>query len=285
MISEIKIQLDGYSLAGLSLSTAKENKHRILCVHGWLDNANSFLPLLPLIDNADIIAIDLPGHGYSAHQNSIYTVAEQSHTLIAVADALGWDTFTLVGHSLGGCIAPFTTTAAKERINQLVLIEALGPRSESAAELPDRLKRYHDDRNAPLKYQSRQFDSVDQAIASRLRANKMKPESARLIVERQLQTVTDSSDNSRKWQWRFDKWLRVASPIYFTEEQVQAVLSGINCPVLCILAEDGYLTDRSETMERLEKISDHTLINLPGNHHLHLDEPQPVADEINTFLQ
>ncbi len=277
---DIHIRLADSQVAALRLHTGA--RHRILCVHGWLDNANSFFPLLPLLNDAEIIAIDLPGHGYSDHQKSIYSVAASSHTVLAVAKALGWDTFTLVGHSLGGCIAPFSTVAAPQAIDKLVLIEAAGPRSETADELPERLKNFHCDMSAPKKYQSRLFDSIEQAIASRLRANKMTPESARLIVERQLEEVQQTS--GKKWQWRFDKQLRITSPSYFTEEQVQSVLGAISCPTLSILAADGYLNDRQETNERLDKIPDCEVVTLPGHHHLHLDNPQPVADEINRFL-
>ena len=39
----------------------------ILALHGWLDNAASFVRLAPLLADADVVAIDLPGHGYSDH--------------------------------------------------------------------------------------------------------------------------------------------------------------------------------------------------------------------------
>lgn len=279
-IAEISIDIDGQRLSGLQTITG--TNHRILCIHGWLDNANSFRPMLPLIDNANTVAIDLPGHGYSDHQQTIYTLPLQAHTVLATADKLGWDTFTLVGHSLGGCIAPFATVAAEDRIEKLILIEAAGPRTEPAESLPNRLKQFNKDMSQPEKYQSRLFDSIDQAIESRLRANTMTQASARLIVERQLQEI--ETDGAVKWQWRFDRKLRVTSPSYFTEEQVQAVLSALKCQVLCILGDNGYLTNWQETTSRLNCIQNLTPKTLAGNHHLHLDTPAPVATVINQFL-
>ena len=276
------ISLDGFKIAALRETNSKNNCHKILCAHGWLDNANSFLPLLPLINNADIVAIDLPGHGHSDHQDSIYSLASQSHTLLAVADALGWENFTLIGHSLGGCIAPFSTVASGTRVSQLILIEAVGPLTELPDELPARLKKFHNDMQQPDKYQPRLFESIDEAIASRLHANKMSHASAKLIVDRQLKQVDHES--GLRWQWGFDKKLRMTTPSYFTEEQVRAVLKSIHCPTLCILAEDGYLTKRSETEPRLQCIADRKVVKLPGFHHLHLDEPVPVANAINSFL-
>jgi len=277
---EISLNVNGKKLA--ALQSNRGSRHRILCIHGWLDNANSFRPLLPLIQDAEIVAIDLPGHGHSDHQQSIYSLATEAHTVLAAASALHWESFTLVGHSLGGCIAPFASVAAHDRIEKLVLIEAAGPISEPPTSLPERLAKFHTDMNTPDKYQSRLFDSVEQAVESRLRANKMTPESARLIVERQLKEVR--TEGTVKWQWRFDSKLRVTSPSYFTEGQVQSVLAAIDCPVLCILADEGYLQSREKTEARLAKIKDLNLKTLQGHHHLHLDNPQAVADEINQFL-
>ncbi len=278
--NEISLDVEGRKLAALKINNGKQ--HRILCIHGWLDNANSFKPLLPLVNNAEIVALDLPGHGHSEHHQSNYSLATEAHTILAAANSLNWDSFTLVGHSLGGCIAPFATVAAKDRIEKLVLIEAAGPRSEPPESLPSRLTQFHQDMSKPGKYKSRLFDSVEQAIESRLHANKMTHESARLIVERQLKEI--HLDGKVKWQWRFDSKLRITSPSYFTESQVQSVLASIDCKVLCILADEGYLLDRAESDDRLKCIKDLTLKKLKGHHHLHLDNPQPVANEINQFL-
>ena len=279
-ITEIQLQVADLKLSALKAISG--SKHKILCLHGWLDNANSFRPLLSRIRDAEIVAIDLPGHGYSEHQKSIYSLPVQAHLALTAADALGWEKFTFIGHSLGGCIAPFAAVASKNRIKKLVLIEAAGPLSEPAESLPGRLTQFQHDMAQSEKYKSRLFDSIDQAIESRLRANKMSPESARLIIERQVKQV--DHHGQMKVQWRFDNKLRITSPHYFTEEQVQAILKTISCPTLCIRADEGYLADRTETDTRLSCIKDLSTVTLKGHHHLHLDNPQPVADAINRFL-
>ena len=39
-----------------------------LALHGWLDNAASFEPIAPLLEQCHLVAVDLPGHGLSDHK-------------------------------------------------------------------------------------------------------------------------------------------------------------------------------------------------------------------------
>src|SRR3546814_13500976 len=51
----------------------------------------------------DLAAPDLPGHGRSAHlpPGADYSFAGALHSVLDVADALGWVRFALLGHSMG----------------------------------------------------------------------------------------------------------------------------------------------------------------------------------------
>ncbi|MEG3194051.1 alpha/beta fold hydrolase, partial [Lysobacter sp. D1-1-M9] len=105
---------------------------RVLALHGWLDNAASFLPIQPHLRGVELVALDMPGHGASAHLPlaAEYTVVNMARAIVAAADALGWDRFTLLGHSLGGAVASVVAAALPQRIVRLALIESLGALAE-----------------------------------------------------------------------------------------------------------------------------------------------------------
>ena len=116
---------------------------KLLCLHGWLDNAASFVPLMPLLREFDLVALDLPGHGASAHRlpGYDYVFVDWIHDVLDALDALGWSRASLLGHSMGGAIATVVATSAPERVRKLALIEALGPISGKPEEAGGRLKQ------------------------------------------------------------------------------------------------------------------------------------------------
>ncbi|MBJ7472490.1 MAG: alpha/beta hydrolase [Solirubrobacteraceae bacterium] len=78
-----------------------------------------------------LITVDRPGIGRST-PNPQGTIAGWSADLAAVADGLGVDRFSLIGHSMGG---PFATAAAHDlgdRIDTLVLAGPLPPLDRAA---------------------------------------------------------------------------------------------------------------------------------------------------------
>jgi len=277
---EFQITLSNLTLSALRINNG--SRHRILCAHGWLDNASSFSPLMPLIENAEVVALDLPGHGKSDHLSAPYNIPATAHYVLEAARQLKWDSYYFMGHSLGGCIAPFAFAAAQDAIEKIIFIDGLGPKTEPADQMIARLQKFNQDMHLLPSRNNRILDTVEQAVESRLLANKMHEDSARLLTERQLKSV--QTDDGKKWQWRFDNGLRVASPTYFTEEQVQMVLKAVTCESICIMAKKGFLAERPNTKSRLSCLQNNQTVWLDGYHHLHMDYPQAVAEHVNKFL-
>ena len=279
-LQSLTIDVDGYNIAAIrQQDPATSDLPKLLCLHGWLDNANSFLPMLPYLPGFDLVAIDLPGHGHSDTLPQGYHPHELCYQLTRFVESLGWSDCHVVGHSLGACIAPMLAVANPSLVTTMTMIEASGSLSEEADALPARMSRALSERLDPTRFTSRVFKSKQEATTSRLKAATMHELSARLIIDRQLREDADG------YRWRFDPRWRMASAQYQTEAQVRAVLSAVSCKTLTIIAEDGFLTTRECSEDRLNCLQNRQTTTLPGNHHLHMDTPEPVATAINRFLE
>ena len=73
-----------------------------------------------------VVAIDLPGFGYSAKPRRGYGNADFRRVVVALLDSLRLDPAVLVGHSMGGEIAAEVALAHPARVQGLVLIGPAG---------------------------------------------------------------------------------------------------------------------------------------------------------------
>lgn len=99
----------------------------LLLVHGFTGSRNDFDPVIgPLADLGwHVVAPDLRGHGDSSQpaDEEAYSFPAFADDMVAVVDALGWDTFVLLGHSMGGMVAQMITLAVPDRVRGLVLMD------------------------------------------------------------------------------------------------------------------------------------------------------------------
>ncbi|MCC4601659.1 alpha/beta fold hydrolase [Xanthomonas melonis] len=265
------------------LRSAERGRRRVLALHGWLDNAASFLPLSAHLQapDLDLVLLDLPGHGHSAWLpvGAEYTLSSAIHNLLQVADALGWDRFTLLGHSLGGGVASLMAAAAPERIEALMVIEALGALAEPAENTAERLRdSVRSTRSLPQR-PLRVFGTMEAPIRARMMANQLTEPAARLLVERGLRAVEGG------YSWCTDPRLTLPTAIRMTEAQIDALLTSIVCPTQAIFATPAqpYFSDTLRD-HRVALVPDARLVLLPGTHHVHMETPQPVAAVIDAFL-
>lgn len=254
---------------------------RLLCLHGWLDNAASFVPLAAGLEDFDLVALDLPGHGASAHRapGHDYAFADWIHDVLDALDALGWDRADLLGHSMGGAIAGTVAAAAPERVRRLALIEALGPVAGDPAAAGTRLREAVAARRALAARPPRLIPDIETAVAARLAASRMTPAAARLIVERNLRRVDGG------YAWRSDPRLTLPTQLRLTEDTVQAMLRAIEAPVLVLAADPSpsYFSPEVRT-QRLACLADGRLELITGGHHLHMEQAPRVAAPLRRFL-
>ncbi len=108
----------------------------LMLVHGFTGAKEDFGDfLVPLAERGwHVVAPDLRGHGASDKptDESAYTLSIFAGDVLALADALGWSRFTLLGHSMGGMIAQQMLLAAPDRVEALILMDTAHGRLEGA---------------------------------------------------------------------------------------------------------------------------------------------------------
>jgi len=269
------------TIAGLRAGDA--GGPRVLALHGWLDNAASFVPLSQHLRDVDLVAIDLPGHGASAHLPlpADYLLGTFARAAFAAADALGWERFALLGHSLGGVVASLMACAQPQRIERLLAIEALGALAEKEERTTQRLRDAFDAQRRAGEKQLRVFPDVATAVRARLRAGTgdLGEAAALLLVERGLRKVDGG------FAWRSDPRLTLPTAVRMSEAQSRDIVAHIECPTRVIYADPAqdYFPDALRR-ERAALLRHGELVVLPGSHHLHMDDAAGTAAAIGDFF-
>ncbi|MFD1261320.1 alpha/beta fold hydrolase [Entomomonas asaccharolytica] len=278
---EVRIQLPHVELAGLEYGDPQGEP--VLALHGWLDNAMSFVRLNPKLKGMRIIAIDLMGHGFSQHKpaGTGYQLWEAVFSTVAVIHKLGWQRCSLLGHSLGAIISVMTAAIRPDLVKQLMLIDGLVAYSKQPTEFPQQLQHamlgFAKSLSQPQTVKV--YDCIDTMIQRRQKGLvPISYEAASLLMERGAKAVAGG------YSWRSDSQLMIPSPFPLTDDAAWSYAEQITCPTHLILAKQGLLIENKHFMQRLAQLNTCKVEVLEGGHHLHLDteqSAQEVADYFN----
>ena len=269
-----------------ALRQGEPDAPKVLALHGWLDNAASFVPLAEHLHGIDLVAIDQPGHGRSAHlpPGTDYSFVGAMNAVLDVADALGWDRFALLGHSMGAGIASLIAAACPQRIERLLAIEALGALAETPERTVARMREALIAHRNLKDKKLRVFPDIDSAVRTRQYASLvpgsgLDEASVRLLVERGLREVEGG------YEWSSDPRLTLPTMTRMTEPQIENLVAGIECPVRAIFADPAqpYLPDALRR-HRVALLPLGELIVIAGGHHLHMQQVDEAAAAIGGFF-
>jgi pimeloyl-ACP methyl ester carboxylesterase len=99
----------------------------IVFVHGLSGSWPNWLEQLPAFaEHHRVIAMDLPGFGYSPMPDERITISGYAHILDGLLQALGVSAATVVGNSMGGFVSAELAIAFPQRVERLVLVSAAG---------------------------------------------------------------------------------------------------------------------------------------------------------------
>ena len=242
-------------------------------LHGWLDNANTFDRLAPLLPELNLVALDFAGHGLSGHRppGVHYHSFTDIQDVMAVAGELGWEKFNLLGHSMGASISSELAATFPERIERCVLID--GFIATGGVTIEERIGQNR--------------EAIEKMLSAHDKAPKVYPD-----IETMARRVTQATDQSFEASivlvrrghkaveggvtWRTDPRIRFATPLRHTRETINYLLKGSTAPALLLVAESGDKWYQGEIGEAQAHHPNLTVQRVPAPHHIHL-EPHHVS--------
>ena len=262
---------------GLAIAEAGAGGRPLFLVHGFTGGKEDLAEWVePLAQRGwHAVAPDLRGHGTSDHPEGreSYGFHVFAADLLALADALGWDRFAVVGYSMGGAVAQFLALGYPQRVSAMVLVASFhGPVPGVDAELValgSEIVRQAGMPGLAQALAARRAQNPD-AVARYERAERVRPGHG----SRREGGVLATSP---------DLWLEMA-PRFVTQPDRLDLLRGLDVPAAVIVGElDGTMLDDCRRMADAIPGARLTVVRGAG-HSLPAEKPAEFWAALSSFL-
>lgn len=258
----------------------------LLLIHGTHDHCHNWDWLArSLCDRYHIVAPDLRGHGDSGwvHGGS-YGHVDYVHDIAQLVHQAELRPATIIAHSMGGTLACQYAGIFPENVERLIVLEGVGLfrywERMRASTVAGRLRDWIDTTRGLAGRLPRRYAGVDEALQRMQETNPhLDPERARHL------TVHGSGQNEDgSFSWKFDNYTHARPPFDFTDTDVQALWSRIECPTLFINARQGFphRIGQDDTLQYFANAREVVIEN--AGHWLHHDRFEDVRAVIEEFL-
>jgi pimeloyl-ACP methyl ester carboxylesterase len=233
----------------------------LLFHHGYTGTHDSWAGIIEsLQDRFQSTVMDCRGASDSAHPEDGYTIEQMANDVIGMADHLGLETFTYIGHSMGGVIGMQLGLEYANRLTKLVLV---APAPADGIDMPA---------EARAEYR-KPWDNKDRETLIRLRFAGNARDFRVSSVEAQVDRILSVSQGHYDGCWD--------SLVNFNRG---GELANIQTPTLVISgAADGLLTANLKDSQRLPNATLHVFSRV--SHSLPREVPTAMARVIADFAE
>lgn len=244
----------------------------LLILHGYLEQAAAWDEVAARLLARRVVMPDHRGHGLSAHvgPGGSYPFWDYVADVASLVEVLG-GRVDLVGHSMGGTMAALYAACRPESVENLVLIEGLGP--------PDAEDRVVEQARQALRHRldpptHRPIADLDEAILRMRRADPALPAlTARRLAERSTRPISGGG-----LEWTFDPRHRARSAQAFVLRQFKVFLREISAPTLMIEGGASPVHAMPDLDARRSCLPHARRVVLDGvGHHPHHECPEALA--------
>ncbi|KZN38532.1 hypothetical protein N480_12830 [Pseudoalteromonas luteoviolacea S2607] len=258
----------------------------VICLHGWLDNGNSYKPLADELTHKETgkftwYLLDLPGHGKSDWKSpdASYYFVEYVYDVIRFMKVANLDKAHLVGHSMGALIANLLTSLYPDKVLTLSLIDGIGLIHQSSQSAKQNLLKAFNARERLSEQDTRWFSDRQSIIKARASVSDFSEELAETLMSRSIKS------NGKEYALTSDPRLKLPSTMRFNQEQAKSLLDKISVDTMLILPEHGYTQMRDNMKKFLSCFDRVKVTNVVGGHHCHMENPKQIVLEIVSHIE
>lgn len=268
----------------------------ILVLHGWQDNAGSFDTLIPLLPvDTSFLAIDFPGHGLSSRlpNGLFYNYIDFVYLVEFLRVHFKWDHVSIMAHSMGSLIGFVYAGVFPHHIDLLISIDTLKPLVRHPATQVEFItlrginlvradERNREPNSEPPSYT---YDELIQRMVEGTNGS-VTAEAAKYLLSRGTKA---STHDPNKYYFARDSRMKYVNEFYFDQTLCLELAKRIRIPHLFIKSNDSNFSEKfanvRETVQLLKKSNPlFQVCHVKGTHHVHLNNPERIADTITRFL-
>jgi pimeloyl-ACP methyl ester carboxylesterase len=124
----------------MHIADSEKGEKCVVLLHGYLESMVIWEEFVPLLyKDVRVVTLDLPGHGISLINGEVHTMEYLADCVANTMQTLGIDSYSVVGHSMGGYVALAMLDKYSERLNSITLLSSFA--TADSEEKCDRRRR------------------------------------------------------------------------------------------------------------------------------------------------
>jgi pimeloyl-ACP methyl ester carboxylesterase len=271
-VRRVEVETSGGTISALAWGT---DAPELVLVHGGAQNAHTWDTVALALDRP-ILAVDLPGHGHSAHRDDhVYWPADNAATLEEALRGLAPEARVVVGMSLGGLTSLALADRASDLVRQLVLVDVTpGVNREKSSAIAQFI-------DGPEF-----FESFDEILARTIEFNPTRTVSS--LRRGILHNAIEAGDG--RWRWRYDLPRRGSGEgddgqIMPGLDELWSAVERVQVPLLLVRGGTSPVVDDEDVAELKRRNPKARVIVVEGaGHSIQGDRPLELAKILNGLL-
>ncbi len=272
VVRRVEVATSGGVISALKWGDADPE---LALVHGGAQNAHTW-DTVALALGRPLVAIDLPGHGHSAHRDDhAYWPAHNAVSLEEAVRALAPNARVVVGMSLGGLSVLALADRAPDVVRRLVLVDVTpGVNREKSSAIAQFI-------DGP-EY----FESFDEILNRTVQFNPTRSESS--LRRGILHNAVEADDG--RWRWRYDLPRRGSGEgadgqVLPGLDNLWDAVERVTVPFVVVRGSTSPVVDDADIAEVLRRNPAARIVVVDGaGHSVQGDKPRELAEILSGLL-